>query len=144
MSEDLHWLERFTVERYRLMERLLSEADFDFLASQKGYEPRIGIDLRRKRGRIMRLYLRRLDADVTRIQKAARLKMACTSGETQEFWVFLLKQSALFTARITWVRAVLPLYGWGGIVAPDVRPLLDAVDLLATRTRGLAAAYEMA
>jgi hypothetical protein len=122
------------------MERLLSEADYVFLASQKGYEPRIGRDLRRKRRRIMRLYLRRLEADVTRINKAARLKMACASGETQEFWVFLLKESAFFTAQIIWVRAALSLYAWGGIAAPDVRPLLDAVDLLATRTRGLVAA----
>jgi hypothetical protein len=139
MSDDLRWLERFSVERYRLMERLLSEADYEFLASQKGYEPRIGRDLRRKRRRIMRLYLRRLESDVARVHKAARLKMACASGETQEFWVFLLKQSAWFTARMMWVRAVLSLYA-----APDVRPLLDAVDVLVARTRGLVPAGEMA
>ncbi len=144
MSDDLRWLECFTVDRYRLMERLLSEADYDFLASQKGYEPHIGRDLRRKRRRIMRLYLQRLDADVTRIHRAARLKMACASGQTQEFWVFLLKQSALFAARLAWVRVELPLYAWGGILKPDVRPLLDAVETLVARTRGLAAACETA
>jgi hypothetical protein len=144
MSDDLRWLERFTVERYRLMERLLSEADYEFLASQKGYEPRLGSDLRRKRRRIMRLYLRRLESDVARVHNAARLKMACASGETQDFWVFLLKQSASFNARMIWVRALLSLYALGGIVAPDVRPLLDAVDSLVTRTRGFAPAYSAA
>jgi hypothetical protein len=135
MSDDLLWLERFTVARYRLMERLLSEADYDFLASQRGFEPRIARDLRRKRRGVMRHYLRRLAADVSRLQRAARLKMACTPGETHEFWLFLLRQSLTFSARIAWLRAELAMNALGGIATPDVRPLLDAIDGLAARTR---------
>jgi hypothetical protein len=35
------WLDSFSVARYRPMERLLSEADYEFLAAQPGYDPSI-------------------------------------------------------------------------------------------------------
>ena len=46
------WLNGFSLARYRVMERLLSEADYTFLAAQPGYHPSLAKKLRRERRKL--------------------------------------------------------------------------------------------
>jgi len=72
-SEGIEWLSEFSVERYRPMERLLSETDYEFLASQPGYHPRIAQELRSERRRIFQSYLRSLIRDFNALIRLAQL-----------------------------------------------------------------------
>ena len=65
--------DRFCLETYRPMERLFDEADFEFLASQPGYDPRIARKLRTERRRIFRGYLRCLISDFNSLVRSAQL-----------------------------------------------------------------------
>ncbi|MCX6619576.1 MAG: hypothetical protein NTY38_00560 [Acidobacteria bacterium] len=57
------WIERFSMRKYKPMERLLSEQDFMFLAAVAGDRPEIGNKLRRDRRRVLRSYLRTIRRD---------------------------------------------------------------------------------
>lgn len=61
------WLEEFSLDNYRPMQRLLDESDYSFLASQPGYDPLIASRLRAERKRIFRAYLRQLDIDFQKL-----------------------------------------------------------------------------
>ena len=49
---DPEWLEDFSISRYRPMLRLLSEDDYEFLASQAGYKGKIASQLRAERRKV--------------------------------------------------------------------------------------------
>jgi hypothetical protein len=59
---------------------LLSDEDFDFLASLPGYKPEIGKKLRRYHERILRLYLRELAREFHSVHAEAR-EIVATGGE---------------------------------------------------------------
>src|SRR5688500_15536009 len=61
------WLDSFSISRYRPMERLLSEDDYEFLAAQPGYEPSIARNLRKQRRRVFRTYLQQVSRDFARL-----------------------------------------------------------------------------
>jgi hypothetical protein len=74
------WLNEFSIESYRPMERLFNEADYSFLAEQPGYHPGIAKKLRTERKKIFRAYLRQLAGDFHRLVHVANLMMVY-SGE---------------------------------------------------------------
>lgn len=82
---DAEWLESFSFESYRPMERLLQETDYIFLASQPGYRPEIAKQLRAERARIFRSYLGHLTGDFTRLVRVANL-MLIHSKEDRPDW----------------------------------------------------------
>src|SRR5438270_1890920 len=67
----LEWLAEFSLESYRPMERLLNEADYEFLASQPGYHSGIARELRAERRKIFRVYLRSLIRDFNVLMRLA-------------------------------------------------------------------------
>jgi hypothetical protein len=71
----LEWLDEFSLESYRPMERLLNEGDFEFLASQPGYHSGIARELRAERRKIFRVYLHSLIRDFNRLMRLAELMM---------------------------------------------------------------------
>src|SRR5689334_8935997 len=54
---DWNWIEDFSIDRYRPMQRLLCQEDYVFLESQRGYDPSISRTLRKDRRRVFRSYL---------------------------------------------------------------------------------------
>ncbi len=74
------WLDEFSIETYRPMERLFNEADYAFLAEQPGYHPGIAAKLRSERKKIFRAYLWELAGDFHRLVHVANLMMVY-SGE---------------------------------------------------------------
>ena len=75
---------------------LLSDEDFDFLASLPGYRPEIGKKLRRHHERILRLYLRELAGEFHSVHAEAR-EIIATAGEEHAPAVgLLLRQQVMF------------------------------------------------
>ena len=75
------WLEGFSLESYRPMQRLLNERDYRFLAAQPGYRPGIAKELRAERKKIFRAYLRQLITDFNRLVKVADLMLVYSAHD---------------------------------------------------------------
>ncbi len=131
------WLSRFSVAKYRPMERLFSEDDYRYLAAQRGYRPEIGRQLRRERIRVFRGYLKCLRADFTRLEAAVNLWMANSPTDRPDLAKTLLKQRLLFTYAMLGaeVRLVLHSAGMGTV---DVHGLVGSLDGMRVELRRLA------
>ena len=135
------WLSAFTIGKYRPMARLLAEEDFEFLASQKGYEPRIARVLRSERRKIFREYLRCLWRDFGRLETAVRLLIVNSPEDRTELAVALLRQRLVFTRAIATAEFRLVLHGVG-LGNVDIRGLLGSVDAMHARVGQLALARQ--
>src|SRR5579863_7810984 len=69
------WEDIFSAGRYRAMERLLRDADYQYLASRSGDNKRLEKQLREKRLRIFHSYITCLSRDFTRICSAIKKVM---------------------------------------------------------------------
>jgi hypothetical protein len=129
---DPAWLEDFSIAKYRPMLRLLSEDDYEFLASQAGYQGKIASQLRAERRRVFRAYLRNLVRDFHRLHHVAKMMAVYSAQDRPEMGIALLKQSLTFSLAVTAVRARLVLHGIG-IGAVDVRNIIEALDNMRSR-----------
>jgi hypothetical protein len=107
------WLNRFSISRYKVMERLFSEADFEFLKSQKGYHPSITRHLRRRRQAIFRCYLSCLKRDFGRLEAAALLCMAASRTDRPDLAKAVFKRRLVFTWAVVCAECRLALYSLG-------------------------------
>ena len=98
LEED--FLDRCSIDTYRPMERLLNEADFEFLASQPGYDPRIARKLRAERRRIFRSYLHCLIGDFNALIHLAQLAAVHSADDRPNL------ASAIFRLRLNFFRNV--------------------------------------
>jgi hypothetical protein len=120
------WLNRFSISRYKAMERLFSEADFDFLKSQKGYHPSISRRLRRQRRAIFRSYLSCLKRDFGRLEAAILLCMAASRADRPDLAKAILKRRLVFTWAVACAEYRLVLYGLG-LGTVDVGKLIGSL-----------------
>jgi len=134
--------ERFSLDRYQPMERLLAEEDLLFLKAQPGFRPEIGARWKRERRRIFRLYLNELKSDFRRMHAQARELVAHSGADSADLVEVLMKQQITFqwaTAALE-VRLALQQVGIGKL---DVAPLIELIEAmrldLAQRTGPLAA-----
>jgi hypothetical protein len=107
------WLNRFSISRYKVMERLFSEEDFHFLKSQKGYCPSISRRLRRQRCAIFRSYLSSLKRDFGRLEAAVMLCMAASRADRPDLAKAILKRRLVFTWALACAEYRVVLYGFG-------------------------------
>ncbi len=121
------WLSRFSISRYRPMERLFSEEDFRFLAAQEGFRPSIARHLRRERARVFRGYLACLRADFGRLEAAAALYMAACSQDRPDLAKALLKRRLVFAHAVAMAELRLILYRFG-LGSVDVNRLVVSLD----------------
>jgi hypothetical protein len=132
------WRDEFSVDRYRPMERLLSERDFEFLARQPGYQPRIGKELRAARRRIFEGYLCLMVEDFNQLLGRAKLMVIYAPGDGSDVLRALFKQQIRFYALVCRVRLRLALSRFG--VAPsNPRQLIGALEQLCERVERLLA-----
>jgi hypothetical protein len=117
----------FSIGRYLPMQRLLSDDDFTFLASQPGYQRKIGTQWKRERKRIFRLYLNELKADFHRLHADARLMAANADAESSELVAILMRQQIAFWRAIASLEVRLALRA-AGIGRIDVAPLLEMLE----------------
>ena len=130
------WIKNFSVAAYRPMERLLSEADVEFLKSHPGYEPKMGKALRSDRIRVFRAYLVSLGRDFNRLHLALRLTVLHSPEDRQDLATALIKQKLLFFAGLIAIHVKLGLYTLG-VGTVDVRGLIATLDTMSLQLRGL-------
>jgi hypothetical protein len=137
----LEWCNRFSIDRYRPMERLFSDTDFGFLAAQPGYAPQISKKLRAERRRVFRHYLRCLSRDFDRLHAAAKFLLLHSPQDQPELASALLRQRLVFRYALLAVHCRLALQGLG-IGTVDVSGLVRALGGMRDQFQQLAAATE--
>jgi hypothetical protein len=120
------WLNNFSISRYEAMGRLFSEADFEFLKSQKGYHSGIARRLRRQRCAIFRSYLSCLRRDFGRLEAAVLLCMAASRADRPDLAKALLKRRLVFTWAVACAQCRLVLYSQG-LGTVDVSKLVGSL-----------------
>jgi len=121
------WLDSFSMQRYRPMQRLLSEQDFVFLRSLPGYRPEIEHRLRRERRAAFRRYLNRLVRDFHRLHAAARYAVAYSDSDQSDLVGLLVRQRLQFAwlIGVTEFRLACHALGFRGV---ETGRLINAID----------------
>ncbi len=135
------WLSRFSVAKYRPMERLFSDEDYLYLSKQEGYRPEMAKRLRRERIAIFRGYLKCMSADFRRLEAAISFWMAHSSEDMPDLAKALLKRRVRFFLALASARWRVLLYGFGLSVS-DVRRLADSLDDMRVHLRQMALARQ--
>ena len=128
---------RSVLESYQPMSRLFAEEDFAFVAAHPGASRREGQQLRRRRRRILRLYLRDVRRDFERLYAFCRL-LAPKSQDPG--FASLITQQALAFYGLWMVLQVRCSLGWFLHVRVDTVDLVGALDRLREAARATALA----
>jgi hypothetical protein len=129
----------FSPNRYRVVERLLAEADLRTVASVGN--KRLEKEFRKVRVKIFRGYMLQLSEDFNQICKAIKLLMVTSDRDRSELSGVILKQQFQFSLRLMRIEVDLVLYslGWSGI---DATALIESLDALRIQLRALVAVAE--
>ncbi|MGO4885481.1 MAG: hypothetical protein ACLP59_32360 [Bryobacteraceae bacterium] len=130
----VNWINDLSVARYRPMERLLSDEDYAFLASQPGFDKRTLRRIRSERRKLFRGYLACLSRDFSLVGAALRLMMMYSAHDRPDLAGILYKQQALFALgmlAVQW-RLFLHICGFGTV---DVRGLVRAMESMRMELR---------
>jgi hypothetical protein len=128
------WINDLSIARYRPMERLLSEEDYRFLASQPGFDNRMLRRIRADRRKVFRGYLACLSRDFSLVGAALRLMMMYSAQDRPDLAGILYKQQALFALgmlAVQW-RLILHTCGLGTV---DVSDLVRGMEFMRTELR---------
>ena len=128
------WINELSAVRYRPMERLLSEEDERFLASQPGCDRKMVRRMRSERRRLFRGYLACLSTDFSRVGAALRLIMTHSSQDRPDLAGILYKQQALFAIGMLNVQWRLALHTLG-LGTVDVSGLVGAMEYMRLELR---------
>jgi hypothetical protein len=120
------WLDEFSVDTYRPLERLFDTADLEFVAAHPGYTRSMGSKLATSRRVAARLYLADLTVDFDRLVRMGREMLATSGADRPDLAKALFRQWAAFHFRVLSLRLRLRLAPFG--LAPR-RPvgLLEAL-----------------
>jgi hypothetical protein len=131
------WLDAFSTSNYAPMRRLFDEKDFEFLASQPGYRPEIGKQLRAERRKVLVGYLQLLTRDFNQLHALAKLMLVYSQEDRPDFGTALLWQQITFYYAVTAIRCRLTLMplGW---TAPDVGKLIEPIESMHLRLQQMA------
>ena len=133
---DLGWSSEFSITKYRPMERLFLEEDYDFLAAQPGFHPKIYGKLQAERRRVFRHYLRCLRKDFNRLSTAAKTLLLMAPHDRPDLARNILRQRVMFSWAL-WgveVRLMLQTVGLGTV---DVRGLVGSMESMREQLRYL-------
>jgi hypothetical protein len=123
--------------KYKPMERLLNEGDFQLVASYPTLSPSVGRRLRVERRRIFRAYLRSLRRDFGRIYTACRILILYSEADRPDLTMALLKLRAQFAWGMLLAEWRLALHMLG-IGTVDIRGLIGGLDALHQQFNALA------
>ncbi|HXN49849.1 MAG TPA: hypothetical protein VN893_24570 [Bryobacteraceae bacterium] len=133
---DLGWSSEFSIAKYRPMERLFLEEDYDFLAAQPGFHPKIYGKLQAERRRVFRHYLRCLRKDFNRLSTAAKTLVLMAPQDRPDLARNILKQRLMFSWALCGVEVRLALQSFG-LGTVDVRGLVGAMESMREQLRYL-------
>lgn len=125
--------------RYRVIERLLAEADQKLVASVG--DRRMARKFRKVRVEIFRGYMVQLSEDFNRICKAIKRLLVTSQVDRPDLAGFLMKQQLIFVFAMVSVEFKLLLYGFGWCNV-DVHRLTESVAAACAQLRLLAAVAE--
>jgi hypothetical protein len=125
------WINDLSVARYRPMERLLSEEDYRFLASQPGFDKKMLRRMRSERRKVFRGYLACLSRDFSLVGAALRLMMMYSVHDRPDLAGILYKQQALFAFGMLTVQWHLALHtcGLGSVEISGLVRAMESVRL---------------
>jgi hypothetical protein len=132
------WLDDFSLDTYRPMERLLNEEDYRFLERQPGYQPAIARQLRAERKRIFRAYLRQLARDFGRLVSIGELIMVGSQQDRTDLARTIASAQRQFYWNIACVEVSLVVPFRTG--SPQIAQLIGAMETM----RGALIAPELA
>jgi hypothetical protein len=130
------WEEVFSPARYRAMERLLEDTDYQYLSTRPHQSRRLERQLRNRRLRIFHAYITCLSDDFTRICNAIKKVMIDSQVDRPDLAGLLMKQHFIFTLTVLSIEFRLVLYNFG-IGTPDGRDLIDSLDTMCAQLRTL-------
>jgi hypothetical protein len=125
------------------MERLLEDADYQYLASKTGNNRTLEKQLREKRLGIFHSYITCLSQDFTRICRAIKKIMVDSQVDRPDLAGLLMKQHFIFTLTVLSIEVRLVLYNVG-IGTPDGRDLVDSLDAMCGQLRTLSLVVDAA
>jgi hypothetical protein len=128
------WINDLSIARYRPMERLLSEEDFRFLASQPGFDTKMLRQMRSERRKVFRGYLACLSRDFSLVGAALRLMMMYSAQDRPDLAGILYKQQALFALGMLTVQWRLALHTCG-LGTVDVSGLVRGMEFMRQELR---------
>ena len=135
------WEQVFSPARYKAMERLLEETDYQYLASRSGINKGVEKQLRARRVSIFHAYVSCLSQDFTRICNAIKKLMVDSQVDRPDLAGLLMKQHFIFTLTVLSIEFRLVLYNFG-LGTPDGRELIDALDTMCGQLRCLSLIVE--
>ena len=137
------WENIFSPARYKPMERLLNEGDYQFLKSQSGHNRGLERRLRSGRVTIFRGYSRCMGRDFTRVSKAIKILMVHAPADRSTLAAVLIRQRMLFNLNMMLVEYRLVLHTFG-LRAPsvEVRNLVESLDAMCAQLRALSVAVQ--
>jgi len=130
------WLDRFSLESYGPMVRLLDPTDFAFLERQPGCHPALVGRLRAERREAFLGYLSLLIRDFNQLLRIGRIMQITSSVDRPEFAHALWTQQVRFYWAVCLVRCEVALLPWG--VRVDGRNLVAALTRIFGEVRELA------
>jgi len=128
------WINDLSSAQYRPMERLLSDEDYRFLASQPGSDRKMLRRMRSQRRHLFRGYLACLSRDFSLVGAALRLMMMHSSQDRPDLAGILYKQQALFAIGMLRVQGHLVLHACG-LGTVDVSGLVRAMEHMRVELR---------
>ena len=141
LEADANWVMEFDLARYDGLGQLFQPDDFEFLASQPGYSPRLGAQLRSDRIKIAQSYLNRLERDVRLLLNTANRMAVRSSEDANDFSAFILKQEVSFAVSLTILRSRLLLMRVGLRTPIPFHGLLNSLEPLVLRSQELAVSF---
>jgi hypothetical protein len=121
------WAGEFPADRYRPLLRLLDDGDVRFLRAQQGFRPEMEKRLREQRVRVVRNYLRMMEADFRRVCHGLRRVAPGPGCDPLRLGWILMQQQAAFERELIRVRCGLALYR-RGMARVDVAGLMNVFD----------------
>lgn len=106
---DARWLDEFSLDKYRPLDRLFDSADLQFVAAQPGYTASLGRKLASSRRAAARLYLSELTVDFDRLVRLGREMVVASPQDRADLATTLLNQWLTFHARVLSLRLRLRL-----------------------------------
>jgi hypothetical protein len=137
------WVEQATPDRYRPMERLLTDLDFRRLQGHPAIGPKMLRRFRAQRVRVFRGYLDCLSLDFSRVCQAVKLLMVQSAEDRPDLATLLVKQRLTFAFQLMVAQCCLTGYVLG-VGKVEVRPLVAALDSMRLELNSLMLASELA
>ena len=120
------WLQNLSPLRYRPMERLLDAGEYRRLESHPAFTAKMRRNIRARRVRLFREYLRCLSLDYSRVCKTIKLLMVQSPQDRADLAGVLIRHRVQFTLRLVMAEFWLTFHALG--VGVDTSKLVAALD----------------